>query len=187
MLSPKHSSSSAAKTSKNVHSANVLVQNQHPPREAVLDQVLKTVEVQLQNRGLLAGFDPDNFHPVWFLAETERNVFLWRNGLSVAQCDEFEFWLDPRALIEKRLRQLERVSGDNPFVNPGWGSEVGEPAPRSAERDYLASFLSLLGAIDAHAHALSLVASLLRRESTPAAARERVLLPLKRRAHEGAL
>ncbi|MFM1848004.1 MAG: hypothetical protein RL417_1478 [Pseudomonadota bacterium] len=183
MLSSKHRHSSAAKTYKIAQSSNFIVRSEHPPKDTVLDQVLKTVEIQLQNKGLLSGFDPENFHPVWFLAETERNVFLWRNGFSLADHDDFEFWLRPRELIEKRLGQLERSGIENPFLNPGWGGSLGEPAPRGAEREYLGSFLALIAKIEAHAHALSLVASLLRREG--GGERDRVLLPVKlaRRAH----
>jgi len=177
MLSSKHGHSSTAKTYKIAQSKNFIVQTEHPPKDTVLDQVLKTVELQFQAKGLLAGFDPENFHPIWFLAETERNVFLWRNGFSLANHDEFEFWLKPRELIEKRLTQLERSTLDNPFLNPSWGSSLGEPAPREAERGYLSSFLALIDKVEAHAYALSLVASLLRREGGEI--RDRVLLPVK--------
>lgn len=178
MLSSKHGHSSTAKSYKIARSTDFIVQTEHPPKDTVLDQVLKTVEIQLQGRGLLAGFDPEHFHPVWFLAETERNVFLWRNGFSLADLDDFEFWLRPRELIEKRFGQIERTSGSNPLLNPAWGSELAEAAPRRAEREYLASFLSVLKKVEAHAHALSLVASLVRRES--GTQRDRVVLPLRR-------
>lgn len=179
MLSSKHGHSSTAKTYKIAQLKNFIVQTAHPPKDTVLDQVLKTVELQLQNKGILAGFDPENFHPVWFLAETERNVFLWRNGFSLANHDEFEFWINPRKLIEKRLSHIERTSQENPFSNPSWGSALGDPSPKGAEREYLCSFLSLVDQIEAHTHALSLVASLLRREAGEV--RDRVLLPVKLR------
>ena len=178
MLSSKHGHSSTAKSYKIAQPHNFIVQSEHPPKDTVLDQVLKTVEIQLQKRELLAGFEPEQFHPVWFLAETERNVFLWRNGFSLADHDDFEFWLRPRELIEKRLAQIERNAAANPFSTPLWGSELGEAVPRRAEREYLGSFLALLEKVEAHAHALSLVASLVRRES--GTTRDRVLLPLRR-------
>jgi len=176
MLSQRHRSSSATKTYKFAQTANFIVRSAHPPNGSILDGVLKTVELQLQNRGLLAAFDPGDFHPVWFLAETERNVFLWRHGLSLADHEEFEFWLDPRALVDKRLKQLERA-GETAF--PGWASELAEPAPREAERGYLASFVEVLAKIDAHAHALSIVASVLGAQSK--GERNRILLPVQRR------
>jgi hypothetical protein len=175
MLSQKRPSSSAIKTYKFAQSANFVVRTAQPPPGSFLEQVLKTVEVQLQSRGLLAAFDSADFHPVWFLAETERNVFLWRHGLSLADRDDFEFWLDPRALVDKRLRQLDQAT----HSFPGWASELAEPAPRDAERGYLASFIEMLSKIEAHAHALSIVASVLGAES--AGARSRILLPVHRR------
>lgn len=178
MLSQKHRASSVAKTYKFAQSANFLVRTTQPPKGTVLDDVLKTVERQLQSRGLLPSLDADAFHPLWFLAETERNVFLWRHGFSLADHAEFEFWLDPRALLEKRRRQLERA-GDNPFASPEWGRELAEPAPREEELSYLHAFAALLGRIEAHAHALSIVASLLQAESR--GERDRILLPIQRR------
>ncbi len=45
--------------------------------------------------------------PFWFLARMERDIFLWKNRLSVADAEHFDFWLDPVRLAIKRLRALK--------------------------------------------------------------------------------
>jgi hypothetical protein len=59
--------------------------------------------------------------PLWFLAETERNIFLWRQGKSLDDVEDYEFWVDIPSLITKRRVQLESPQGLNPFTNPNWG------------------------------------------------------------------
>jgi hypothetical protein len=84
---------------------------------AILLGVLKSIEKELRARGFLG----DSFQeamPLWFLAETERNIFLWRSCLSIDDANEFSFWVDVPALIAKRRRHLSRCDGFNPFVNP---------------------------------------------------------------------
>lgn len=50
---------------------------------------------------------PSALHlPFWFLARMERDIFLWRNRLSVADAELFDYWLDPVRLAIKRLRSL---------------------------------------------------------------------------------
>src|SRR5438128_1283697 len=106
------------------------------PKAAVLLEVVKPLEQRLRMRGLLRSNDSATFHPLWFLAETERNVFLWRRGCSLGQQDQFEFWVDLRLLISKRLHQLENVDFENPFLNPGWGSSLPSGGVRASEQEY---------------------------------------------------
>lgn len=150
------------------------------PAGAVLADVLRTVETQLCERGLLGERKADCFHPLWYVAETERNVFLWKRGCSLIQHDEFEFWIDVPALIEKRLEQLEAFDADNPFLNPLWGVCTTNRDNAVREREYLLSFKEALGRIENHLHALSKLGSALLREqlSETDLPLERVLLPV---------
>ncbi len=160
------------------------------PAGALLSSFMKTLETEFISRKLIV---PPNaeFFPIWFLVETERNVFLWRSGLSLCDADDFEFWVDPARLIEKRLLQLENSEIGNPFVNPTMdifstgsamaGQEAAslECSSNDEERDYLTSFLEVLRRVAPHAHALSEVASVVSR--APSMKRlPRVLLPLGR-------
>jgi len=90
---------------------------------AILLGVLKSIEKELRARGFL-GNSFQEAMPLWFLAETERNIFLWRSCLSIDDANEFSFWVDVPALIAKRRRHLSRCDGFNPFVNPS-PSETG--------------------------------------------------------------
>ncbi len=134
------------------------------PSSALLSSVLKTIEVQFQKKGLLPVSAPHSFNPLWFTAETERNVFLWRQGKSLIDSDNYEFWIDVPKLIAKRIRQLQCSDSDNPFVNPLWGEANHTQALAELERDYLATFLELMDQVGSHAHALSRVGSELQRE-----------------------
>ena len=150
---------------------------------AVLLDVLKVLEPELQKRGILKIPPGGGFHPVWFLAETERNIFLWRTGCSLIEQDEFEFWIDVRGLVEKRLKSIETADEENPFKNPLWGSSQGQSTElRADETRYLESFLDILASIEAHATALCLVAHSVLEELCPEAKlRHSVLLPTKKR------
>lgn len=85
------------------------------PEHAILLGVLKAIEKELQRRKLL-GRSADQAMPLWFLAETERNIYLWRSGRSIDDCHEFSFWVDVPELIDKRRKHLSRCRGYNPFV-----------------------------------------------------------------------
>lgn len=155
------------------------------PPGALLSTFLRTYENELIGRGLLV---PPSTHyaPLWFLVETERNVFLWRNGLSVCDADEYEFWIDPARIVEKRLLQLENPEIGNPFLSSSIelaeASTTSPDARRQAheeEERYLNDFLELLHRGAPHAHALSEVLSIV--STSPGKARPtRVLLPLGR-------
>lgn len=147
------------------------------PQGAVLADSLKTLETQLARRGFLRQHSADSFNPLWYLAETERNVFLWKRGLSVIQQDEFEFWVDLEALIQKRLEQLSSFDRQNPFLNPLWGVSTLDQESLCREREYLLSFRVALAKIELHLHALSCVGSMLLSRQLNER-KERVVLPV---------
>jgi hypothetical protein len=152
------------------------------PSNSILLGVLKSLESEFQRRGLTQRTG----HPLWFLAETERNVFLWRNGYSLENVKDFEFWIEPEKLINKRLLQLENPGIGNPFVNTGYASESSNPDVLQQEVDYLEDLSSRLVKIIEHAHALSIAGSETLRDIAPTlyAPKEKVLLPsLKARSN----
>lgn len=85
---------------------------------------LKTLETKLAATFQLSIIPGQLFNPLWFLAETERDIYLWRKGLSIKDKDSFEFLIAPLKLIEKRQIQLspEQIKSKggrgNPFLNP---------------------------------------------------------------------
>ena len=144
---------------------------QPPPKEYVLDEVLKVVENQLVKRGLVPNPRDIGAYPLWFIAETERNVFLWRHGFSLDDRSQFEFWISPVKLIEKRLKHLSKTCPENPFLHQG------SPELRTLEEQYLEQLLLVEEQIGLHAHALSLVASELQQQCAGAPNQRKVLLP----------
>jgi len=151
------------------------------PESALLADVLRTLETQLQAKALVNSFRSGTFNPIWFLVETERNIFLWRNGYSLSRQCDFEFWVDLPALIAKRIRQIESGDPSNPFVNPygDWNNSHADSLLSEAlkeEKEYLKSFLRSLESIMIHAHALSQAGSLLAQE-IEGREKPRILLP----------
>jgi hypothetical protein len=162
--------------SKNEHRPHNLVQK--VPQGALLLSMLKTLESQFQRKGFLRKSSRDSFYPLWFLAETERNVFLWRGGYSLNRQHEFEFWVDIDALISKRLDQLESAASNAQHITSGWGIAVLDRDLAIRERDYLITLAGLIGKIQAHASALSHVGLILEKEIAPSGIkRARVVLP----------
>lgn len=150
------------------------------PPEAMLLELLKTIELQLQTREFFTS-QPGSYNPLWFLAETERNIFLWRRSCSIIQQNEFEFWIDPFALIDKRAKQLARNDPANPFINPLWGATNAPCDGGIAELDYLEALAKALSTMGGHPHALSTVGSLLGDEQFgETGLREIILLPVAR-------
>ncbi len=149
---------------KTVHSLNKSEQNEHTllSDTVILGDLLRALEDQLQSKGLLPPFT-GQFHPLWFLAETERNTFLWRRGLSLTQLEDFEFWIDVPLLISKRLEQL--------------CAKEDEP-PTSEEHRYLQMLQEFLAQTSGHIHALSQVGSKIREEI--GMSKKRVVLPAAR-------
>jgi hypothetical protein len=122
------------------------------PGGAILLGVLKAIEKELGRRGLLRPA-VDQAMPLWFLAETERNVFLWRHGRSIDDCRAYNFWVDIPALIEKRRNHLSRCRGFNPFV-------CGSPSETGAQHE-----LRYLDQIEDMADSIFLKAALVSRAS----------------------
>ena len=148
------------------------------PPEAMLLDLLKTIELQLQKREFFTA-QPGSYNPLWFLAETERNIFLWRRSCSIVQQNEFEFWIDPFALIDKRAKQLSRSDPENPFINPLWGGSNSPSDGGLAELDYLEALAKTFSTMGGHPQALSMVGSLLADEQFgDTGLREMILLPV---------
>jgi hypothetical protein len=124
------------------------------PKGSVLLGVLKSVESELTKRELL-GLKRHNAIPLWFLAETERNIFLWRNGKSLDDQRDYTFWIDVGALITKRREQLKKPHGFNPFINPLGGSLPMDARSIEEEVEYLETFEDLSETILRQAEALS--------------------------------
>lgn len=147
------------------------------PDGLILLDSIKTLENDLQKRSLLKEQPKQQMHPLWFLAETERNIFLWRSGFSLEDVEQFEFWIDVNKLIEKRLNQIENFDPENPFFNSLWGFSSGSSDHISEECEYLKTFRDLLNSIISHASALSAVTSLISREIHDQTDRKIIILP----------
>ena len=157
------------------------------PNGVILLDSVKTLEIDLQKRSLLKGqggnnIDSAQMHPLWFLAETERNIFLWRSGFSLEDVDQFEFWVDVNLLIEKRLKQIENFNPENPFFNSLWGFSSGSKESVAEESEYLKTFRDLLNSIISHASALSAVTSLISKEIYSQEEKIMIILPGKLKA-----
>ncbi len=158
MLEKLRSNSFSCLLHKNEQSKEVL--REELPARAMSLPILKAIEQRLVERGLINRHA--NCYPLWFLAETERNVFLWRHGLSIREQARFEFWVDIEALARKRLASLSR------------SCTAGEAA---CEEAYLKRLCGYLLKIDTHAHALSRVGLIVEKEITPNTLKTVVLLP----------
>ena len=134
-----------------------------PPPDSVTIDVLRMMELHLQRRGLIPAAVGTNFRYLWFIAETERNIFLWRNSLSIEDARRFEFWVSVPDLIKKRLAKLDIGGDENPFVNPLWGTTHG-PGNSETEKHYLEIFLEIYERSSRHAHAISSMSRMICRE-----------------------
>lgn len=142
------------------------------PIGCVLLGMLKAVEQELAKRDLL-GLRELGATPLWFVAETERNVFLWRNGKSISDYANYSFWIDIKALIRKRRSHLARHKGFNPFIQVTAGSLEAD-----AEHRYLELLEELADTIFKHAEVLSHASESIRSELAPnQPCRTVVLLP----------
>ncbi len=160
---------------KNVHSE---IKSVHDlPKSVILADVVRSLENSLKIKGLVeSSFRTENFYPLWFLVETERNIFLWRNGLSLSNQNDFEFWVDLPKIVEKRLKQLDHLSSENPFLTPLWGSASAQPKVSNEEKLYFEELIEVTTRMQEHLHALSQVGSILLQENT-LDEKEIVLLP----------
>lgn len=121
------------------------------PSGAILLGTLKPFEQSLFQKGLISHSSPV---PLWFLAETERNTFLWKNGLSLVHASYFDFWIQVDDLIEKRKSQLDRVTPDNPFSGALLGASAIDPSAIELERHYLADIKAHFSRIALYAECL---------------------------------
>jgi len=144
------------------------------PEGAILLGVLKAIEKELQRRELL-GRSADQAMPHWFMAETDRNIYLWRSGRSIDDCHEFSFWVDVPELIAKRRRHISRCRGYNPFV-------CSSPSETGAEHElrYLEQVEDLADSIFEKAALVSRASESLQHEMQPEQAYcTRVVLPYR--------
>jgi len=151
-----------------------IVQNR--PNDGVLIGVLKAIETEFTRRGLI---QQNSGHPLWFAAETERNVFLWRNGLSLENQFEFEFWVRPQALIEKRLNQLKTSDTFNPFLS-SLAQDGSDLRSLGEYRSCLEELYDRFEVIASHANALSQASSIVMDEIR-ATRRQIVVLPVDKK------
>jgi hypothetical protein len=142
-----------------------LYKSEHPqrneipkiPENGVQLGLFRTFENRLIERSLVSDPTVLNINPLWFLGETERNIFLWRNKKSIKDAAEFSFWLDVRKLASKRLAQLESNDSGNPFLNSLWGTPGGTIDTREGERRYIQELLKLYAPAEPHLTAISTV------------------------------
>ena len=127
------------------------------PGHGVLLTLLKSFEEELQQRACLPQGRSSDFNPLWFFSETEVNICLWRRGCSIIERDDFCFWVDCAALIEKRISQLRAADPTNPFHNQFWGFAFYDETVIARETDYLLSLGALLKKSASHLYALSVV------------------------------
>lgn len=142
----------------------------------VLLGILKSIENELRKREHLwsSGTPPT---PLWFIAETERNIFLWRTNQSLDDARKYSFWVDIRGLISKRREQLSHPQDSNPFTNPLWGSGAMDPSLVERERDYLDALEDLIPNAFRKAETLSRASESLRLEIDPEAVRAVIIIP----------
>ena len=143
----------------------------------VLLGILKSVERELLFREFV-GNPQQEATPLWFIAETERNVFLWRSGKSLDDRSQFVFWVDIRALIAKRRSQLHRSKGFNPFIHSMLGAGNNDEQGAQIEKQYLDRIEDMIDTIFVHAETLSHASESVRIELAPGSAdRAAVTLP----------
>ena len=175
MITAENIAHYSSRPPKIVHSG--VDQRRDIPYHAVTIEILKAAEERLQNREFVESTHALGLNPLWFLAETERNVYLWRNGHSLADIRDFEFWIDIPKLVAKRLKQLRSDSTDSPFLNPFWGISDPDPALIDAESDYLRELQTALLRIAPHLSALSAVGTIVAREMHSGRQPETVVIP----------
>jgi hypothetical protein len=162
-------SRTAPESSKSLH-INVQPSNKNvhtTDRKALLLDILKTLEASLQQRGHLKFYKELGIHPLWFIAENERNIYLWRHGYSLSDLSKFEFWVDIENIAIKRIRQLKLTQDGFTQLSPAWGLGLPSEHDIQAEIDYLNSFLDITAKIEKHIYALSKAGFLLLNELNP--------------------
>ncbi len=149
------------------------------PAYPVSLEALKLTEEQLRRRALIAHSSSEDFYPLWFLAETERNVFLWQHHFSLSDMSLFHFSIDIDALIEKRMRH---ISSGNSFnsLDDGFDQASSTQGWRNnRERDYLRSLQQTLQPLMPHLSALSSTISDLENSNPASAEAINLVLPYR--------
>lgn len=145
---------------------------------SLLLDILKTLEIRLQQRGFLTQFSAGEVQPLWFIAENARNTYLWRSGYSLEDVNRFEFWVDIRKLATKRINQLELLRDGFSLSSLPWGLELPDQNNLLMEIDYIRNFLLVTRKIRRHIVALSQAGLLLAGEfQPPLQPRQVVVLP----------
>jgi len=148
------------------------------PKTGALLDLWKKFECRLIERKMVVDPVELGCNPLWFLAETERNIFLWRNKSSISQVSEYNFWIDLKRLASKRLAQLENSDKENPFLNPLWPQSGSSQDNGVSEKDYIINVLSFYNAAEAHLTALSAIELLITLDD-----KEPVVLPITPQQH----
>ena len=172
VFSPNTRDNSREQVCKNEH-LNVQIL----PAEGILWTYLRSFENELRTRNSLPQQLTATCNPLWFWAETEINVYLWRNGKSIADRAAFEFWIKVPELIEKRLRHLENPDRENPLVNHFWGLQYASSDLIASEREYLLELDALYRQVSDHLFAISKVQRMLAEELFEGASVPIVVLP----------
>ncbi len=144
---------------------NVQSSRDNPPTlaRAIPIENFRSFEEKLQSRGLICSSSL-SYGSLWFLIETEKNVFLWRRGLSLSAESEFRFYVDVRALVTKRLQQIrdsKKFGADTPFINPLWSISPPNEDALEFECRYLTTLESIWTKVEEHMLALKLIAELI--------------------------
>jgi len=167
----------------NAHSQDFIAQE--GGLEALPLDALKALETQYQRRGLLPKPSREPFFPLWFMAETERNVFLWRSGNSLTRKNDFDFWVNVDALIAKRLDQLAEAEDEAQFFSSGFGLAVLDRDSALREREYLLSLAGLIDRVRPHVCAFARAGLIVEKEIVgPVRPRRLVTLPAGHQAAE---
>ena len=125
---------------------------------------IKALELRFQAKGLLPAINEEEIHPVWFMALKEKDRFLWRRGLSLADEAAFVFWIDVYTLINLRLQDIKAADAVTEL--------------HTLEQQYLEAFLDAYYKIYRHVHAFSRANIVLEEEIHPELAnRDAVMLP----------
>lgn len=136
--------------------------------DAVSLGALRKLEEEVGHRNRLRVGLAYNLNPLWFFAETEANVFLWRKGRSISEKANFSFWVDIKSLVSKRIGQLElSANSGNPFTNPFFGASSNFAHDPNAEVGYLRRFMDCVGVGLTHLSALCIAAEMIDDSSKP--------------------
>ena len=145
------------------------------PMDAIKVHILKALENQLVKRGVLP-VSGNTVTPLWFCAETEERLYMWRTGTSIANKHRFSFWVRPPNLIEKRSSHLRRLREDEQeqfslsCLSPPLGKCL------EAEELYLNCLSETIKPLLSHSHALSKVETTIIEECASEEAPKDILL-----------